>query len=966
MKLENACHSSPSLWGIIDKLHGGVSLEECRLLSRLASEVLEGCIVEIGSYRGKSAIALASGVRKISTISKPMIYCIDPHEEFIGYYGGKFGSQDRGSFYRTMLITRAFRDVALINMSSHDVAQAWRRPIGLLFIDGDHRYESVKRDFQYWEPHVLLGGLIVFHDATDPKCGPFRLIREIMESGRFQHVDTVGRICVLRKIYHDPCSASVPLLGPRRILVVVAGFTLNGGLLRFERVGRVLRKWGHEIVFVDLTGDVKQKREWSPSFPVVSLDQALQQQWDSVMVPGAGFPEWAIRTLRVFQKRNFGIRVQHILNDQSRFDRFKIVNRYFKPDIVIFNNDHWPPGSFTDFTGSRFYTLIGAVDTNSFRPSTYRSHPLKPGSWIIGGLASKNPEPLVESLRYLPLNMVLKLYGKDVHGLEKRYEIFIRQGRLQLLGEIFDEDLCRFYHNVDCVVMTEMHAGWSNLVAEAMASGTPVVCTPLGTGPIAYHERTALILKEPNPREIAKNVLRLQREPELCRQLAESARQVICSYSWEEYARQLLRLIHYDGRHHYTYAPSFGLYGKWPLEHRIAGLESLLDQAHGSTIIDIGAAEGLIAREFLKRGAKIIHGFDLDPGMVMTAKAICARWNNAIFRHADISNWDDFYNSNADILLKHYDIVIYLGVHHHLPPESRKNVLLKLLNMSKKYFAIRTTQKLYMEDSLEDMILAAGFREINNESSRGRRSEMGLLKIFERQNVREQRHSLIRHFVSYPKSGRTWIRYILYQLGVDKEIVFHHDGFEFNDPACPPHNFSIEDRIRRYGDVDRLVYLERDPRDVMVSLYAQVTGRFKDFFNYKGSISDFIRDPYFGAHNLQKFRVMWDYLIRRFGFLKITYEECHRNMELVIEKLLKYYGFSVSKESIRRAVENARFDKMKQLEQSRTFPYPWLRPRNDAPKVRKGKIGSFVEELNNEDIEYLNKIFSCCAKNSVK
>ena len=36
-----------------------------------------------------------------------------------------------------------------------------------------------------------------------------------------------------------------------------------------------------------------------------------------------------------------------------------------------------------------------------------------------------------------------------------------------------------------------------------------------------------------------------------------------------------------------------------------------------------------------------------------------------------------------------------------------------------------------------------------------------------------------RQFVSYPKSGRTWIRYILTQLGLDPHIQFHHDRFEF-------------------------------------------------------------------------------------------------------------------------------------------------------------------------------------------
>ena len=49
---------------LMESLTGGVTTEEAALLRRLASEVHEGCIVEVGSFRGKSAVALATGVRE--------------------------------------------------------------------------------------------------------------------------------------------------------------------------------------------------------------------------------------------------------------------------------------------------------------------------------------------------------------------------------------------------------------------------------------------------------------------------------------------------------------------------------------------------------------------------------------------------------------------------------------------------------------------------------------------------------------------------------------------------------------------------------------------------------------------------------------------------------------------------------------------------------------------------------------
>lgn len=213
------------------------------------------------------------------------------------------------------------------------------------------------------------------------------------------------------------------------------------------------------------------------------------------------------------------------------------------------------------------------------------------------------------------------------------------------------------------------------------------------------------------------------------------------------------------------------------------------------------------------------------------------------------------------------------------------------------------------------------------------------------------------HFVSYPKSGRTWIRYMLVHLAPGQEIQFHHDHFEFNDGTCPPHDFSLERRLREYGQLERVVYLERDPRDVMVSLYHQITGRFRDFFHYAGSPSDFIRDPYFGAENLMKFRLLWDEVVRRRGFLKVTYEECHQDAQGTLRRIADYCKLDATTERIEEAVAASAFERMRSVEMAEAFPQPWLRPRNGMTKVRKGKVGSHADELGPDDVAYLNAIF---------
>lgn len=80
-------------------LRGDVTTEEARALFLMASEVVNGCIFEVGSFRGQSAVALALGTSANTSNYSPKIYCIEPHRPFTRVYGGKFGPDDRGAFF---------------------------------------------------------------------------------------------------------------------------------------------------------------------------------------------------------------------------------------------------------------------------------------------------------------------------------------------------------------------------------------------------------------------------------------------------------------------------------------------------------------------------------------------------------------------------------------------------------------------------------------------------------------------------------------------------------------------------------------------------------------------------------------------------------------------------------------------------------------------------------------------------
>lgn len=182
------------------KTDGMITLEQGLLLYDLAKSSENGCIVEVGAYRGRSTVALGRG--SLDGYRVP-VYTIEPHEKFKGLYGWEFGPSDRGAFFKAMLDSGCYHVVRLINMSSEYIAPSWEKDISLLWIDGDHTYKGVRRDFDCWVPFLRESAIVAFDDSLDPGAGPYRLIEELVAEGSFRLVSQVGRITVLQNDMSD-------------------------------------------------------------------------------------------------------------------------------------------------------------------------------------------------------------------------------------------------------------------------------------------------------------------------------------------------------------------------------------------------------------------------------------------------------------------------------------------------------------------------------------------------------------------------------------------------------------------------------------------------------------------------------------------------------------------------------------------------------------------------------------------
>lgn len=172
------------------EVEGFLSSPEAALLSDVGAQAA-CCIVEIGSYRGLSTIALAER-------ANVPVYAIDPHEPFTAEGGHYFdGPADREAFMRNVIRAGVAHKIRLTNLPSAQVVQGWTRPIDVLWIDGDHREAAVRADVRAWLPFVVSGGHVLLHDKDD--SGVKAVLRDLEATGEFDRLDDVMLIAHYRR-----------------------------------------------------------------------------------------------------------------------------------------------------------------------------------------------------------------------------------------------------------------------------------------------------------------------------------------------------------------------------------------------------------------------------------------------------------------------------------------------------------------------------------------------------------------------------------------------------------------------------------------------------------------------------------------------------------------------------------------------------------------------------------------------
>jgi hypothetical protein len=228
--------------------------------------------------------------------------------------------------------------------------------------------------------------------------------------------------------------------------------------------------------------------------------------------------------------------------------------------------------------------------------------------------------------------------------------------------------------------------------------------------------------------------------------------------------------------------------------------------------------------------------------------------------------------------------------------------------------------------------------------------------------------------VSFPKCGRTWLRFMVgrafqahYGLPGDADVVELGRLAEL-DPRVPRIEVTHDDdpQTRAPADVERdksryrdrrVVLLVRDPRDVIVSLYHQMHGRRR---RYHGTLDAFVDEPVGGFSSLLAFYDAWSAeLDVPAAVLVVRYEDLHADPAGELARVLAFAGAGdVPDAVVADAVEQGEFANMRAVEDAGGTGSDKLRPTRPGDvgtyKTRRGMVGGFRDELGPEVVARLD------------
>ena len=221
--------------------------------------------------------------------------------------------------------------------------------------------------------------------------------------------------------------------------------------------------------------------------------------------------------------------------------------------------------------------------------------------------------------------------------------------------------------------------------------------------------------------------------------------------------------------------------------------------------------------------------------------------------------------------------------------------------------------------------------------------------------------------VGHPKSGNTWLAYLLALVLFPKQadqitlanlrrFVPDASGRDHviakYQPLPNPRTFRNHQPLypKRYH---RIIYVIRDPRSVLVSLWHHYRVARKDTTTrVEELVDEYLTNDRFDVwmHNLDR----WDHHVTRFtlpptatsSLLLVKYEDLVRNRRQQLDRLVEFLNIETTPESLSSADERGSFEAMRHAEERHGVEHFRKMRSSGEPFVRSGQIDGWQEELS--------------------
>lgn len=204
-----------------------------------------GTVVEIGSFRGRSMVVLAS-----AAAPGVELVAIDPHagndrgpQEISGY---EAEAADDHQVFKANLAAAGVADrVRHVRKFSHDALVDVAGTVDLLYIDGAHRRKPALDDIREWGARVKLGGDLLIHDSFSSVGVTAALASSLWWSDTFRYL---GRSESMTHYRREPVQGSARVRNTLAQLAQLPWFVRNVVIkvLIVARLGALTRHLGHD------------------------------------------------------------------------------------------------------------------------------------------------------------------------------------------------------------------------------------------------------------------------------------------------------------------------------------------------------------------------------------------------------------------------------------------------------------------------------------------------------------------------------------------------------------------------------------------------------------------------------------------------------------------------------------------------------------------------------------------------